>query len=1080
MKRKKICLLMACAFAWGGTYALASTLNEEDHFYCGFETQEDFDRWTCFDIDGATTNNQWVWNEDVQAAWLATGADVATADDWMISPAVTLTGGKSYVIKLRLKMDYNSNLQMTMGTECTVEAQTTELAVTDPWSGDAYVKYAIPVDMSQGTYHFAVHNISDNKRSTAAVLSFEVVENRDAVVEFTVLDKQTKAPLYAKIVLSGPTYRANDWKTGYDTGFRSFSDLTPGTYMASVTCDGYYPVEKEVTLEADKTTPCTIEMEKILEATISGTVVGSDNAPVQGAEVLLTGIQNHTATTDENGRFAITGVRGYQTYKLTVSKEVRHTYTADIYVDEETMELPQVVLDVFVGSPANISAEVVEPGVLLSWMIPLSEKDFVLDDGNYAGIYTYGGFDGDYNYLGNVFNTPMTVTGMSWLLTRDGAAGETVDLYVFALNKDGSLSSDVLYSEKDVPNVNYDYGENLIWNEYTFEQPVVAPYGCIVAVGHYGDPTICVDGSGNSWSSYAMSGSENSWRSTSAPGAYFIRAEGWTLGVPEGNQANSVSALRVAPASKSKASARVASLPDGMSFNIWRFNVNDKDQQEKWTAVATGVKECNYIDRTFQTVKSGNVYQYAMQTVSTDGSQSEVSCSNEIEYNMYSRITVNVTTNTAIDFADGALVALTHLSDANLKYEGVVSGGSVVFENVRKGDYALKVSKVGFVEDREYDWFPIEKDAHIANQTLNLTPIAPFNLQAEQLEGTSDVLFRWNVEDYLSEDFEGMDAFAVNPAGDNGWAYADVDGAPTYGVSLCEATPYPNMSEPMAFMSFAPGATTPSLMAYVQPHSGEQVLVDVALADGTTANDDYLFSPELSFDMDFQLRFHATSGFWAYYGNEMFMVGYTTGEASPENVVWLTETPQPVGGVWTEFVYDMPKEAKHTVIRCVSDQCMFFVLDDITIGYKEPEVFAMTTFDVSLDGEQVGTTAQRSFLIDGLTEGRHLLQVQTVYPMSGNTQAYSALSELLFTVDKVEVSGIGSVTTEMLYTYDAQAGLIIPGQGAVSVSLYDMRGRLCAKGIGNAAVSTVGCPAGVYVLQVETGDRVAVGKILIK
>lgn len=74
----------------------------------------------------------------------------------------------------------------------------------------------------------------------------------------------------------------------------------------------------------------------------AGKVVGKRNAAIAGAEVVLTaGSVRYTATTDQQGHFAITVMQPALQYELTVSAEGYDTYTAD--VDMNTVEGEQTI-----------------------------------------------------------------------------------------------------------------------------------------------------------------------------------------------------------------------------------------------------------------------------------------------------------------------------------------------------------------------------------------------------------------------------------------------------------------------------------------------------------------------------------------------------------------------------------------------------------------------------------------------------------------------------------------------------------------------------------------------------------------
>ena len=346
-------------------------------------------------------------------------------------------------------------------------------------------------------------------------------------------------------------------------------------------------------------------------------------------------------------------------------------------------------------------------------------------------------------------------------------------------------------------------------------------------------------------------------------------------------------------------------------------------------------------------------------------------------------------------------------------------------------------------------------------------------MKAEQTDGT-DVIFSWNVEEGIFEDFEGMTDFEVNPKGKLGWTYADVDGEETSGVAMCQNSPYPNMWAKMAYMAFTPGKTNPDLLDYLKPHSGDKVLVDVATEVGQ--NNDYLFSPELSFKTDFVLSFYAKSGFFADGGNEEFMVGYSATKATPESIIWITTEPQAVGAAWTEFTYDIPKDAKFITIRCVSNQKFFFVLDDIYIGYKKSFIDDLANYQVYLDEELVGKTGQSQQTFPKLSKGKHLAKVQAIYTLVGDQKVYSDFVELAFTVNNPV--GIEETATETLYLYNSQNGTITFND-ATEVAAYNTQGQL----VGTSAESQINVSdwqTGLYIFKVKANGQISHYKIFVK
>ena len=85
----------------------------------------------------------------------------------------------------------------------------------------------------------------------------------------------------------------------------------------------------------------------------------------------------------------------------------------------------------------------------------------------------------------------------------------------------------------------------------------------------------------------------------------------------------------------------------------------------------------------------------------------------------------------------------------------------------------------------------------------------------------------------------------------------------------------------MAFIVFNPSKTSPSTADWpdIKPFSGQKMLIDFTVDGG---NNDYLISPELNFDEDFQVSFRARS-YTESYGKERFRVGYSTTGTRPSD-----------------------------------------------------------------------------------------------------------------------------------------------------------------------------------------------------
>lgn len=202
-----------------------------------------------------------------------------------------------------------------------------------------------------------------------------------------------------------------------------------------------------------------------------------------------------------------------------------------------------------------------------------------------------------------------------------------------------------------------------------------------------------------------------------------------------------------------------------------------------------------------------------------------------------------------------------------------------------------------------------------------------------QLSDINDksVTLRWNNPepmDGIFDDFEGHADFVINSLGTTGWQYIDADNANTYTWT---AAAFPNQGQKMAFIVFNPSKTSPSTGTYpdIQPFSGNKMLVDLTVDGG---NNDFIISPELHFNSDFQISFRAKS-YKDSWGLERFKVGYSTTGTRPSDFTFVQGGDYAEAPVkWTLFKYSIPKEAKYVCINCVSNDAFMFLLDDIFVG----------------------------------------------------------------------------------------------------------------------------------------------------
>ncbi len=187
------------------------------------------------------------------------------------------------------------------------------------------------------------------------------------------------------------------------------------------------------------------------------------------------------------------------------------------------------------------------------------------------------------------------------------------------------------------------------------------------------------------------------------------------------------------------------------------------------------------------------------------------------------------------------------------------------------------------------------------------------------------------VPTYFSDGFESYPNFAL----DFGmWITADIDNSAT--IDYPEMT-FPHEGEPMAFVIFTPGATTPPLTD-AQAHGGLKMAACPAAVTGP--NNDWLITPTLHLGTENSFSFWAMST--ADGGPlERFRVGITTAaNPTPESFVILSgpsyvEPPMQ----WTQYTYLMPTSYDNEYVRlgikCESSGGNALLIDDVKMqGYN--------------------------------------------------------------------------------------------------------------------------------------------------
>ena len=317
-----------------------------------------------------------------------------------------------------------------------------------------------------------------------------------------------------------------------------------------------------------------------------------------------------------------------------------------------------------------------------------------------------------------------------------------------------------------------------------------------------------------------------------------------------------------------------------------------------------------------------------------------------------------------------------------------------------EGDAAKIKAEVVFDADQKADNNAAEADLPLAEPTLQ----KPEGVTAEA--GEAGVEVKWSApssnEETITDSFEDYDSWATS-FGD--WTTVDGDGANCQG--LFQSITYPVQGTPFAFTVFDPEDMYPGITAQspeIAAHTGSKYLAAVysATDDDFVDNDDWLISPELSgTEQTVSFWVCNLNGSNAKYPESFEVLASSTG-TDVADFTKLGDTYTIDNQTWTEISVALPAGTKHFAIHHISDKdnAFFFMVDDITftVGVSAP-----TGFNVYRDGEKIATAAAdgRSFTDTGAAEGHHTYSVTAVYD-KGESMPASVEVDVVTGLDKVE------------------------------------------------------------------------------
>lgn len=1012
-----------------------------------FSTQEELDTWFIYDEDG--NGKCWVAGSGLSGS---TGAETyfqkgSDSDDWLISPAVQIQAGNTMQVAFKVYTAYypTEKLEIRLLKGNTPDAETVyskQLEVNSYYGKD--IQEDIPAVSEDGKYHLAFRYVSPGDTYSGwgiHITNLYWKEQNSGVLTGRVTSGGQ--PLAGAVITAGETSVTTNQEGVYE-----LAELKAGSHDITARALGYQEAVETIEMSAGQTITCDFELTALPVHRIGGTVTDESQSPIAGAQISLSGYNQYTTTTGADGTFVFEEVYEHTDYRMRIAKNNFIIQEMDCPTESDRQE--NITLKYDNLPPYQVTAAEGNGKIQVSWTAPKSLEERAYDNGYAESSMGYDG-GSEYHVVGTIYREPATVYEVKWQTVAGGVKSDRINIYLFDLNYAGEPTSDILYSIRDVKT------EDGTWNTFRLPEAVKAPKGFLVAVSAEGNVALAIDGGTPDGSiQHPMTQCYNT----------DYRFERGYRYVDETSNPSRCFLLRAVCENLEEE----GSTQPRVDYTVWRVPVQPGSEEDEtsWTQIGNQLEETRFEDTD---IPSGT-YRYAVKAHYPVGDlTSTATFSNETDFNMNAALTVNVTANSDNAHAEGAVVSL---SNDEFAYQAVVTNNQALFERIAKGTYTLSVEQTGFKRIQETEVVLTgEESAFTRNYELEQRLDKPRNIDLLPTDKQDEVRLLWNVQENLADDFESdaYEDFSINPAGNIGWQYIDNDNLATYGFGN---TTFPNMRERMAAILFNSTQTTPPLGLHTA-YSGDHCLAFFAARETVNEggeiqlhdSDDYLISPLLNPYKDFQFRFFARSYEESQGYLERIRVGYSTTTPEIDQFIWLDEDYFYVPTEYTEYTYDIPKEAKYVVLNSHSISNFILLVDDVFIGNDSQKTgneympVNVTGYKVYLDGRLLEETTETELLLTGLTPGEHTAAVVQKFA--------TGESEMLEIGFKTEGSGIVWENTPEIRVYTEGDELHIDG-AYQTATVYSATGAALLHLDGQATVGTSQWTPGIYLVRVVSED----------
>ncbi|MCB5234363.1 MAG: carboxypeptidase regulatory-like domain-containing protein, partial [Candidatus Cloacimonetes bacterium] len=224
-------------------------------------------------------------------------------------------------------------------------------------------------ELPDGDYLWAVRAIYTAGVVSEPIFSNELYKsNADGLLAGLILDEADNSPIVdATITVDGEHIAVSDEVGAYRIS------LAPGPHTVVVS-HTYYEDSDELgfVVYPDQPTNLNIELESLPRVLVSGIVLASDTGEgLGGVDISVTGFMDYSLQTATDGSFSILAYAGY-TYSFTLSKAGYESYSSELAVGDQPLNLGEITLYETAYQPSELVASVNESytAVGLTWNAP--------------------------------------------------------------------------------------------------------------------------------------------------------------------------------------------------------------------------------------------------------------------------------------------------------------------------------------------------------------------------------------------------------------------------------------------------------------------------------------------------------------------------------------------------------------------------------------------------------------------------------------------------------------------------------------------------------------------------------------